>query len=64
VRERTGANVVAVERGGVTHPSPGPSFAVQAGDRLLALGGPEAIEALRGLLAERSSPAGPSASAC
>jgi len=53
VRERTGANVVAVERGGTTHPSPGPSFPVQAGDRMLALGGPEAIESLRRLLDER-----------
>ncbi len=53
VRVRTGANVVAIERRGVTHPSPDPSFPTRAGDRLLALGGPDAIEALRRLLAER-----------
>ncbi len=50
VRARTGANVVAIERGGVTHPSPDPSFPTRAGDRLLALGGPDAIEALRLML--------------
>jgi CPA2 family monovalent cation:H+ antiporter-2 len=51
VRKRTGANVVAVERGGVTTPNPDPSFVVRAGDRLLALGEPDAVEGLDRLLA-------------
>jgi len=50
VRTHTGANIVAVERAGVTTPSPDPSFEIQSGDRLLALGSPEAIERLRALL--------------
>jgi CPA2 family monovalent cation:H+ antiporter-2 len=55
VRAQTGANVVAVERAGVTHPSPEPGFRVRGGDRLLALGAPEAIEKLRELV-ESSGP--------
>jgi len=51
VRARTGANVVAVERAGETTASPGPSFQIRCGDRLLALGSPEAIDRLRALLA-------------
>jgi len=51
VRDRTGASVVAIERVGVTNVSPHASFAVRAGDRLLVVGAPDAIERLRGLLA-------------
>jgi CPA2 family monovalent cation:H+ antiporter-2 len=50
VRANTGANVVAIERAGSMTPSPDPSFEVQRGDRLLALGSPEAIERLRELV--------------
>ena len=50
VRARTGATVVAVERAGATTPNPDPGFRIQRGDRLLALGGPEAIERLHELL--------------
>jgi CPA2 family monovalent cation:H+ antiporter-2 len=50
VRAHTGANIVAIERAGSTTPSPDPSFEIQRGDRLLALGSPEAIERLRALL--------------
>jgi CPA2 family monovalent cation:H+ antiporter-2 len=50
VRRRTGASVVAIERAGVTSPSPDPAFAVRPGDRLLALGAPEAIARLRQLV--------------
>jgi len=50
VRANTGANVVAIERAGSMTPSPEPSFEVQRGDRLLALGSPEAIERLRELV--------------
>ena len=51
VRQSTGASVVALERAGTTQVSPDPHRSVRAGDRLLALGGPEAIERLRRLLA-------------
>jgi len=50
VRARTGANIVVIEREAVSHPSPGPGFRVRAGDRLLALGGPEEIASLHRLL--------------
>jgi CPA2 family monovalent cation:H+ antiporter-2 len=50
VRERTGASVVAVQRGGSANVSPSADFAVRAGDRLLTVGGPTAIERLRRLL--------------
>jgi CPA2 family monovalent cation:H+ antiporter-2 len=50
VRAHTGANIVAIERAGSTTPGPDPSFEIQRGDRLLALGSPEAIERLRALL--------------
>jgi K+/H+ antiporter YhaU regulatory subunit KhtT len=50
VRAHTGTNIVAIERAGSTTPGPDPSFEIQRGDRLLALGSPEAIERLRALL--------------
>ncbi len=50
VRAHTGANIVAIERAGATTPAPDPTFEIQPGDRLLALGSPEAIERLRALL--------------
>ncbi len=50
VREKTGASVVAVQRGGSANVSPTAGFAVRAGDRLLTVGGPAAIERLRRLL--------------
>ncbi|MDH3211595.1 MAG: cation:proton antiporter [Myxococcales bacterium] len=56
VRQRTGASVVAIERGGVTTPSPDPAFGVRAGDRLLAVGVPEAIDRLRRLVQEPGEP--------
>jgi CPA2 family monovalent cation:H+ antiporter-2 len=51
VRAHTGASVVAVERSGATSVSPPASFGIRAGDRLLSVGGPDAIERLRALLA-------------
>ena len=51
VREKTGASVVAVQRGGSANVTPTAGFAVRAGDRLLTVGGPAAIERLRRLLA-------------
>jgi CPA2 family monovalent cation:H+ antiporter-2 len=51
LRKRTGASVLAVERGGVNTPNPGPEFVLRAGDQLLVFGGGEAIGRLRALLA-------------
>ncbi len=51
IRARSGANVLAVDRGGTTLPNPAPSFALQPGDRLLTLGTPDALAALHALLA-------------
>jgi len=51
LRTSTGVNVLAVERGDLNTPNPGPDFTLQPGDRLLALGGAEAITRLRALLA-------------
>ena len=50
VRARTGANVLAVERAGAVESNPPAGFALRAGDRLLVLGAPEAIERLSALL--------------
>jgi CPA2 family monovalent cation:H+ antiporter-2 len=55
LRERTDVNVVAVERAGETTVNPPASFALRRGDRLLALGAPEALVRLRGFLEERAS---------
>jgi K+:H+ antiporter len=52
VRAKTGASVVAVQRGGSANVTPTPGFAVRAGDRLLTVGGPAAIERLHQLLRE------------
>jgi CPA2 family monovalent cation:H+ antiporter-2 len=49
IRAQTGATVLSVERDGVNHANPEPGFAVRAGDRLLTLGTPAALERLRGL---------------
>jgi CPA2 family monovalent cation:H+ antiporter-2 len=51
LRTRTGVNVLAVERGDLNTPNPGPEFTLQPGDRLLVLGGADAIARLRSLLA-------------
>ena len=50
IRERTGASVLAVDRGDVTSSNPLPSFSIQAGDRLLAFGSEAAVARLRVLL--------------
>jgi CPA2 family monovalent cation:H+ antiporter-2 len=52
VRARTGVNVVAVEREGTSAANPAPDYALQPGDRLLVVGAPESVAALRALLAE------------
>lgn len=45
IRSRSGVLVVAVLRGDVTHPAPGPDFRIDAGDTLVVVGTPEAIAA-------------------
>jgi len=56
LRKRTGASVLAVERGGVNTPNPGPELVLRARDRLLVFGGGEAIGRLRELLAKTGAP--------
>jgi CPA2 family monovalent cation:H+ antiporter-2 len=51
VRARSGASIVAVERGGATTTNPPPGFGLRRGDRVLVLGKPEQVEQLRRLLA-------------
>jgi CPA2 family monovalent cation:H+ antiporter-2 len=50
IRTRSGATVLAVDRDGVAESNPAPGYALRAGDRLLALGPPAALERLRELL--------------
>jgi CPA2 family monovalent cation:H+ antiporter-2 len=50
IRARTGASIIAVDRGGVLFPNPEPSMALESGDRLLAFGTPGAVGRLRALL--------------
>lgn len=52
VRARTGANVLVIERDGVSTTNPGPDFALRSGDRLLVLGDKANLEALGDLLRE------------
>jgi CPA2 family monovalent cation:H+ antiporter-2 len=51
IRARSGASVLAVDRGGRTISNPDSSFRLEAGDRLLAFGTPAALVRLRELLA-------------
>jgi CPA2 family monovalent cation:H+ antiporter-2 len=50
LRTRTGASVLAVDRGGATSANPPPSFAIRSGDRLLVFGGSEQVARARALL--------------
>jgi len=50
VRTRTGASVAAVLHGGESVPGPGPEVVLPAGGQVVAVGTPEAIEALTELL--------------
>ena len=54
-RARTGASILAVDRGGTTSPNPPPSFAIRAGDRLLVFGGSEKLARARDLLGIEAS---------
>lgn len=51
LRTRTGASVLAVERGGVRTPNPAADHAIEPGDRLLVFGGAAEIGRVRELLA-------------
>jgi CPA2 family monovalent cation:H+ antiporter-2 len=55
-RERTGASVLAIERGGRTIPNPTPSESIRAGDRLLVFGGTEALGRAHALLVGLAAP--------
>jgi CPA2 family monovalent cation:H+ antiporter-2 len=49
-RARTGANILAVDRGGEMTPNPPPSYPIRAGDRLLVFGGAGMVTRARDLL--------------
>lgn len=49
-RTRTGASVVALVRGGVVEPSPGPEHDLRAGDTLVVVGTPEGVRGVTSLL--------------
>lgn len=49
-RTRTGASIVAVLRGGTTHPSPGPDFVLRAGDLVITVGTREGLDQVERLL--------------
>ena len=53
IRARTGASVLAVERGGVTTPNPSPATPIEARDRLLVFCASDAVERVHRLLMER-----------
>ena len=53
LRQRTGATVVALERGGELRPNPPPALDLHAGDVLLVYGTGEQLSAVRELVAEK-----------
>ena len=55
LRSRSGASVLAVERGATTTPNPSADHALEAGDRLLVFGGAPEIARVRALLAGETS---------
>ena len=52
IRERTGANVVGVDRMGVMTANPPPTFELSGGDRLLVIADLEQVRQLSALFAE------------
>ena len=52
-RARTGASVLAIDRGGMTLPNPEPEMVLRAGDRVLVFGGSEAVERARQIVGTR-----------
>lgn len=57
LRERAGASVVAVTRGGKVEGNPGAGFRLEAGDLLVAFGTPEQLEGARRVLLPQRGPA-------
>ncbi len=49
-RTRTGASIVAVLRGGTTHPSPGPEFVFETGDLVVTVGTREGLDQVAHIL--------------
>ncbi|WP_420124992.1 cation:proton antiporter regulatory subunit [Longimicrobium sp.] len=47
IRERTGASVIAILRGGRPFPNPGPGDVMQAGDTLLVVGDRQQVQRFR-----------------
>ena len=47
IRERTGASVIAILRGGRPHPNPGPGDVMEAGDTLLVVGDRQQVQRFR-----------------
>jgi TrkA domain protein len=54
IRERTGASVIAIQRGAETMPNPKPDTAIAAGDVLVTLGTREEQHALASLLGDEA----------
>jgi CPA2 family monovalent cation:H+ antiporter-2 len=58
LRDRSGATIIAVLRGGETHISPGARFQLEEGDTVVVLGLSEKLEQARDILAPGSSDVG------
>ena len=56
LRARSGASILAVDRGGITTPNPPPDQEIHGGDRLLAFASTEGVVRLRELLGAEPSP--------
>ena len=52
IRAKTGASVVAIDRGADHFRNPGPLWCFAAGDKVMAIGQPEQLDSLRELLAK------------
>lgn len=57
-RTRTGVSIVAALRDGVTHPSPGPAFVLEAGDLVVTVGTREGLDRLSRILDGGTAPPG------
>jgi TrkA domain protein len=57
IRTRTGASIVAVLRDGATHASPGPDFALEAGDLVVTVGTRDGLDQVARIL-EGGAPPG------
>lgn len=59
VREKTGASVIAILRGGIAHPNPQPGETLRAGDTLLAVGDRDQVGRFRALVRGGTAAAAP-----